>query len=410
MTFFWAFDPEATGQQAGLHVPETVVLKVAQSVTVTAAGRAGLPPPMSTIKSSITNERPLMATARAAKTAPTDTDNIASFPDSRDTFSHDILFFYDTPPSTTISRSYALSKDFLPAEVNLDNIEPLDGLRNYGDWASQMIMVFDAMNVLDIVVDGAQLDPNASSADKEGYQALSNHALLILIQVISKPILKKVSRYRSPHLIWKYLKETYVMDTSFTLVHQIAGLCLLFTKLDKDKPLSNFMDKFDEQWSRVYQASGGPDPYRQKFKAFLEEDFAKRDFLLAALSQSYPNPVYKMTTNSNLTYSEVRRLMLGLASNNQLEDSYGDTALFTSNKRKFGRGRKSPSESSKTCSYCKKHGGTSLGHVWQDCRKLKRDQKRKQDRAEKNQPSNQQQGSSNQGLIAAAFIYPENWI
>lgn len=120
----------------------------------------------------------------------------------------------------------------------------------------------------------------------------------------------------------------------------------------------------------------------------------EEDFLLAALSHICPNPVDNLTTKANLTYSEVR--------------------LY------IGAGL----QQSKTCSYCKKQGGTSVGHIWQDCRKLKRDQKRKQDKTawnnQQQQPagnnqqsaSTNQQQPSNQGLIAAAFflpIYPKTW-
>jgi len=115
--------------------------------------------------------------------------------------------------------------------------------------------------------------------------------MLVLIQVISKPILKKISKLSTPHEIWNSLKETYYRDNAFSFVYQVADLCLLSTQLEKDKSVVEFMEKFDDQWTRVYQMTTGPDPYRQKFRAFLEEDYAKRDFLLAALSKHYPNPV-----------------------------------------------------------------------------------------------------------------------
>lgn len=256
--------------------------------------------------------------------------------------------------ATSTRTTFVLSKDLPPAEVKLGNIEILEGQQNYEDWSSQMVIVFNAMNVLDIVVDGAKPPSDASAAEHEGYHTLSRHALLIY---------------------W---------DSD--LIHQIAGLCLLFTQLEKGKSVSEFMDKFEDQWVRLYEQSAGTEVYRQKFRALLEEDFAKRDFLLAALSHVYPNSVAYLSTQSDLSYAKVRYQILGLASNNQLDD--GGTALVTSNKnRKFGSEHKPSSEPTKACSYCQKHGGTSVGHVWQDCRKLKRDQKRKQHKA-KNQPSN----------------------
>jgi len=204
------------------------------------------------------------------------------------------------------SKLFILPKDFKPAAVKLDNVEHLEGQQNYEDWSSQMVMVLDAMSMYNIVVDGVEPGWNASAPEQEGFQSLSKHALLILIQVISKPILKKVSKYRSPYAIWRYLKETYYRDTAFSFVHQVAGLCLLSTKIEKGKPVSEFIDKFDDQWNRVYKMAAGSDPYRQKFRAFLEEDYAKRDFLLAALSEHYPNPVDNLTTKTNLTYAEAR--------------------------------------------------------------------------------------------------------
>jgi len=181
-----------------------------------------------------------------------------------------------------------------------------------------MEMVFDAMSVHEIVIEGVEPSANATSSELQGYQVLSKHGLPILIQVISKLILKKVSKYRSPHAIWRYLKETYYRDTAFSFVLQVAGLCLLSSKYEKGKLVSEFMDKFEEQWSRLYEVTTGSDPYRQKFRAFLEENYAKRDFLLAALSEYYPNPVDNLTTKVDPTYAEARHHLISLYSNNQL--------------------------------------------------------------------------------------------
>lgn len=101
-------------------------------------------------------------------------------------------------------------------------------------------------------------------------------------------------------------------------------------------------------------------------------------------------------------YAEVQYWMLGLASNNQLEEPQsGDIALITSknnNKRKSSRTTEhKTSDSTKTCSYCQKHGGNSVGHVWQDCRKLKREQQRKKEKASNQAPPPPyQQNSFNQ--------------
>ncbi|RPB24233.1 hypothetical protein L211DRAFT_848973 [Terfezia boudieri ATCC MYA-4762] len=63
---------------------------------------------------------------------------------------------------------FLLSKEFRSAEVKLSNIEPLAGQHNYEDWSSQMILAFDAMNVLNIVVNGSSPTSDSSAEEHEG--------------------------------------------------------------------------------------------------------------------------------------------------------------------------------------------------------------------------------------------------
>ena len=102
------------------------------------------------------------------------------------------------------------------------------------------------MEVLDIVVDGVKPLSTASTAEKDGYRRMSNQALPVFTQVISEPILAKVSKIDSPHAIWKYLRETFYRDIHFSFVHQLNELCLVSTKL-YNRPISEFLDMFELQ-------------------------------------------------------------------------------------------------------------------------------------------------------------------
>jgi len=53
-------------------------------------------------------------------------------------------------------------------------------------------MIFYAIRVYDIVIDGNKPAQNATTAEHESYETPSSHALRILIQVISPSILIKV--------------------------------------------------------------------------------------------------------------------------------------------------------------------------------------------------------------------------
>lgn len=44
------------------------------------------------------------------------------------------------------------------------------------------------------------------------------------------------------------------------------------TRLEKDKPTPEFVDRFEDQWNQVYEMmTSGPDFYCRMLKAFLEE-------------------------------------------------------------------------------------------------------------------------------------------
>ena len=158
--------------------------------------------------------------------------------------------------------------------------------------------------------------------------------------------------------------------------------------MEKDKPISEFMDKFDDQWNRVYEMTSGPDRYRQKFRSFVEEDYAKRDFLLAALSDHYPNPVDNLTTKADLSYAEVRYRMQSISS--ERAESPKSTALAAENSNGKRRRQSGQSQSTtKICTYCKRHGGNAEGHLWNECRKLKKEQKRKKEAAASSEKTQQ---------------------
>jgi len=276
-----------------------------------------------------------------------------------------------------LSRNTRDRKSFVkPAPIKLDSLECLEGQTNYEDWASQMSMAFRPMGVYDIIINGVQPALNATDEELEAHKVLANHAILVLIQVISKHILKKISKLTISHEIWKALRETYYHDNVFFFVHQVADLCSLSTQLEKDQSVVDFMEKFDDQWTRVYQMTTRPDPYQQKFRAFLEEDYAKHDFLLAVLSKHDPNLVDNLMTKLNLSYTELKHHIRALASNRQLDQLSApviDIALVTEgrgacrcqnyrarqNQTALQNARQSPVIE---CTYCKKHGHNAIGY------------------------------------------------
>lgn len=223
----------------------------------------------------------------------------------------------------------------------------------------------------------------------------------------------QIGRHRTAHNIWQYLRKTYYKDTPLSFVHEIHSFNSLSSTLDPSQSISDFIETFETRWMRLHTLTSNARPasFKAIYRMLLENEEAKREYLLASLVTHYPNVVDNLTTKDHLTYEDLKERLIGLAINNQLSNYNGgnntngtngtkndnnnnNTALAanTANTAKNSKARRKKSEQvtketaepgTRVCIYCKKHGHRSKGHVWQDCRNLKQDQQSKKTTAAK---------------------------
>ena len=103
-------------------------------------------------------------------------------------------------------------------------------------------MVFRGMGTSSIGINGLAPAENASTKEKDAYLTLSQFALLIMMPVVSKPILKKVSKYETPHAIWRYLHDTYYVDNAFSYIQQWNKFTTMLHNFNPSKPIHEFID------------------------------------------------------------------------------------------------------------------------------------------------------------------------
>lgn len=119
--------------------------------------------------------------------------------------------------------------------------------------------------------------------------ALLQQALLIIIQLVSEPILAQIASLRTAHEMWVYLRENYFSDTYFSFVHQMR---VLFSLESANKSVTEFIRVFETEWSRLRilaSNTGHGSRYRSLMQQVLDEDEAKRDWLLLnRINQSVP--------------------------------------------------------------------------------------------------------------------------
>lgn len=88
--------------------------------------------------------------------------------------------------------------EYKTRKANLESIDKLEGLKDYDDWSHQVAMLLSALRLDTIVINGVTRSPSATAVEKEIYQTMVCDALYLLTLVVSKPIMRKISRITKP--------------------------------------------------------------------------------------------------------------------------------------------------------------------------------------------------------------------
>ena len=81
----------------------------------------------------------------------------------------------------------------------MDNILVLIGKDNYQSWSDQISMIFNAIGLHNVVVNSAKLE--GADDNMEMFNNIVSAAIILLIQVIAKPILTIIGRIADSHEI-----------------------------------------------------------------------------------------------------------------------------------------------------------------------------------------------------------------
>ena len=278
--------------------------------------------------------------------------------------------------------------------ILVTNLVTLTGKDNYQVWANQIAMVCKATGLYEGVMEGVVPSDGASDEETDTYNEIASAAQVLLIQLIDRPILVECVHIHDPNILWRHLRTTYYSDTAFSFVHQLYVLFSIGTQYDPSRPLIEFIQKFESEWSSVSKLSSSGQAatsYRKKLNSFLECDEAKRDILLSTLIPHMSNIIDNITTKPDMTYAEAKMRLISLPSNQQ-----SDSALLSFKSSDKGKHKKRKTESDKKkkdkkkkdakpwCTYCKKHHPHDFeGHTWVNCQRLKDEQKKRKEKQDK---------------------------
>jgi len=172
----------------------------------------------------------------------------------------------------------------------------------------------------EVVVDGVSPADNAEQTEMDAFEQLKHTASTIFIQVVSQDILEKIVELEDPHLMWTWLCTEYYRDSAFALVSQIMNLVSLPTQYS-GTDLPGFISEFESQWLHLTKLSkASSDSYRKTFAKCLNEDKAKRYFLLCVLGKHHKNVIDNLTTKDSLSYADVKQRLMDIDTS-EIEDN-----------------------------------------------------------------------------------------
>ena len=133
-------------------------------------------------------------------------------------------------------------KSLWTSQLRMDKISILTGKDNYQSWSDQMSIIFNVLGLHDIVVNGAK--PKGANINMDTFNEIVSAAIVLLIQVIAKPILTIIGRISDPHEIWNHLRTQYYSDTTFSFIYELNNLFTIGSTYNSTKLITEFIENF----------------------------------------------------------------------------------------------------------------------------------------------------------------------
>jgi hypothetical protein len=104
------------------------------------------------------------------------------------------------------------------SNVKFDNIEVLRSSNSYELWSQKISLIFEAMGHYEIFVSGIDPSPLACAEELITFQIAQRQRLLLMIQVVSNEIFGKITKLKTLHHMWIYLRMSYRRDSTLSYI------------------------------------------------------------------------------------------------------------------------------------------------------------------------------------------------
>jgi hypothetical protein len=156
----------------------------------------------------------------------------------------------------SISSSAKLSAVTVSSNVKLDNGEVLKSSDGYELWSQKISVIFEAMDLYEIVVLSIDPSPRAPAGELITFQLAQRQELLVIIQVVSNEMFGEIAKLKTPHDMWIYLRTSYRPDSTLFYVFALRSFMRIEQRISPAKVSpSEFISAFETEWNRIAHLS-----------------------------------------------------------------------------------------------------------------------------------------------------------
>jgi Reverse transcriptase (RNA-dependent DNA polymerase)/gag-polypeptide of LTR copia-type/Integrase core domain len=277
-------------------------------------------------------------------------------------------------------------------KFDLDRLPKLTRDVDFQRWKAAWVLCLRYNKLYDHV------DGTVPDDDSDEWMEKDTEAKILLMQAVADDALVNVPECETAREAWLEIHKRYEKDTTANVVYLLRNV--MATRLQNSALLRQHLDTFDSLWGTMARrVKSSTNTIAKAMAGALNSDELKGTFFLTTLPPDLDNVVDNLATREVTDFETIRSKLVDML------DARGsaDEALAVTNAGKTPKpgSPNSSGKSDRECTYCKKRGFNAKGHLWKDCRKLKRAQdeedktKKSSDNTPKATKSKQQEAKAN---------------
>ena len=279
------------------------------------------------------------------------------------------------------------------APMDTSSLVKLDSRgENFPEYRSAWTLAFK-YNGLWPWMTGKNARPLAGMEAQDAWDEEDNRAQVMILSSIHNDFTMAVASCKNAAEAWKYLTERFDRDTSRSSLMMFRAVTSV--RYQDGEDLNNHIDEFDQMWTRMAtRCAGSSQSMTVSLRTLFENDEAKGAYFMMSLPDSMEPVVDTLIAREMSKFKDIKPRILDIAEAHATSGDTSSTAYLarrtTARQRRLAPGDdNTPREE---CTWCRKHNLKYIGHVYTNCRELRKFKDKQQ--SERRVPTKKQKANN----------------